>query len=74
MSDTTDVCKNCKGTGIDPRWNGEYVCPDCRTGDPEGQLCFNNTGCPEKDGVCAGGCMAAADELTRLGREMERGE
>jgi hypothetical protein len=29
--DTTEsVCPNCKGSGLDPRHNGEFACPDCQ--------------------------------------------
>ncbi len=24
-----EPCGNCKGSGLDPRYNGEHVCPDC---------------------------------------------
>lgn len=27
-------CTNCKGSGLDPRHNGEFVCPDCAPGVP----------------------------------------
>lgn len=26
-------CTNCKGSGLDPRCNGEFVCPDCASGE-----------------------------------------
>lgn len=26
---TEAECTNCKGSGLDPRYNGEFVCPDC---------------------------------------------
>lgn len=28
-----DECTNCKGSGLDPRSNGEFVCPDCASGE-----------------------------------------
>ena len=24
-----EACRSCKGSGLDPRYNGEYACPDC---------------------------------------------
>ncbi|WP_328436951.1 hypothetical protein OHA71_06595 [Streptomyces sp. NBC_00444] len=31
--DVAGACHNCKGSGLDPRYNGEYVCPDCPTAE-----------------------------------------
>lgn len=28
-------CANCKGSGLDPRHNGEFVCPDCASAETE---------------------------------------
>lgn len=30
-----DECTNCKGSGLDPRSNGEFVCPDCASAETE---------------------------------------
>jgi hypothetical protein len=27
------ACTNCRGSGLDPRHNGEFACPDCARGD-----------------------------------------
>ena len=33
---TTETCRNCKGSGLDPRHNGEYACPDCPAAEAPG--------------------------------------
>jgi hypothetical protein len=30
-----ETCLNCRGSGLDPRYNGEYACPDCQAGDEQ---------------------------------------
>ena len=46
-----ETCANCRGTGLDPRYNGEFACPDCMTAVDARQ-----------DGACPPGCIACATD------------
>jgi DNA-directed RNA polymerase subunit RPC12/RpoP len=73
------TCRNCRGSGLDPRYNGEYACPDCSAEAPQPEeeaelVCVDECGfCDacgmEPFGTPAEGWREAARFLRRTPRD-----